>query len=142
MGQSVVATLESGNSAEFSFGYQADKLGWNLYRHGWPDFLVEREGELFAVEVKQGKDELNERQKATLSALDRAGIPCFVWRPDTGFELFGSTRPKFRIETIRIEGIPAFVCPNCRSPFKRKRLIQRFCSAKCRKEAWFKGRTK
>ncbi len=51
------------------------------FRAGWPDFLIEHEGKFLAVEVKQGPDRVRPRQAVMFEALDRAGIPVFVWNP-------------------------------------------------------------
>lgn len=61
--------------------------GYRVHNKGWPDFLVERpDGSIICVEVKLDKDDhLRRRQMRVCEALARAGIPTYVWRPDTGF---------------------------------------------------------
>ena len=57
--------------------------GSRLYRAGWPDFMVEGpDGKVIGVEIKSGYDFLSDRQTAMLDVLERAGIECFVWRPE------------------------------------------------------------
>jgi hypothetical protein len=57
------------------------KPGASAFRAGWPDFLVEHEGNLFCVEVKSGHDDVRESQRTMFAALDRAGIRTYVWHP-------------------------------------------------------------
>lgn len=77
------------NPAEQSFRQLAEAEGWDVTKRGWPDFLCRRNGELMAVEVKDGNDGLSPQQYETISDLRRAGIPTFVWAPDTGYTEVG-----------------------------------------------------
>lgn len=53
------------------------KAQW--FRHGWPDFLVEEDGLIFAVEVKHANDPVRPRQARIFEALERAGVSVYVW---------------------------------------------------------------
>ena len=46
---------------------------------GWPDLLVKKNNNLFAIEVKKGSDTLKNNQRRVLDALKDV-IPCFVLR--------------------------------------------------------------
>jgi hypothetical protein len=72
------------NAAEVAFVTRAlrrepDRV---ILRNGWPDFLVVEKGKTYGVEVKSRSDNLRRDQRATLAALEKAGVPCFVWCPD------------------------------------------------------------
>lgn len=69
------------NAAEILFlmALSKKKTGAKAYRAGWPDFLVEHEGSVFAVEVKAGADTVSRRQRIMFAALERAGIRTLVW---------------------------------------------------------------
>jgi hypothetical protein len=67
--------------AEGAFLLRALKQGSKVLRNGWPDFLVERDGEVFAVEVKQGPDDLSDAQVRMFAALERVGLKVYVWAP-------------------------------------------------------------
>lgn len=75
------------NLSESIFSQIAEREGKTLTRHGWPDFLVEHNGSVVAVEVKTGPDRVRENQKRCFAALERGGIAVFVWDPDHPREL-------------------------------------------------------
>lgn len=54
-----------------------------IIRAGWPDFLLERksDGRLFGVEVKSGGDYIRDTQRTCFEALERGGVPVYVWHP-------------------------------------------------------------
>lgn len=57
--------------------------GAKWWRAGWPDYLVEEEGKLFAIEVKKRRnDMLRESQSAIFPLLERLGTRVYVWSPD------------------------------------------------------------
>lgn len=67
--------------AEQQFVVHAAGKG-KAFRGGWPDFLLEREGQKpIGIEVKKGGDQLRPAQVKMLAALERAGIDSFVWDP-------------------------------------------------------------
>lgn len=77
------------NPIEQEFRQLAESQGWDVTKRGWPDFICRRNGELMAVEVKGPHDGLSREQYQAISDLRRAGIPTFVWSPDTGFTEVG-----------------------------------------------------
>ena len=60
----------------------AKKLGFRVYKQGWPDFLIEKNGKYVAVEVKE-RSGLAPRQQLMHEALKRAGLKVIVVTPDT-----------------------------------------------------------
>jgi hypothetical protein len=74
--------------AELAFALWAEAVGWVVTKRGWPDFICYREKQLMAVEVKAGKDGLRVEQVNALSALNRAGIPTYVWTRESGLRPF------------------------------------------------------
>jgi hypothetical protein len=71
------------NGSESVFWEMETERGSLVLRAGWPDFLVERaDGRIVGIEIKSGQDVLSQRQTAMLDLLERAGIVCFVWRPE------------------------------------------------------------
>lgn len=71
--------------AERHFREFARRKRWTVLRPGWPDFLcIDNDGQLRAVEVKQGRDLPSERQFRTLDLLnERSDIDVFVWIRET-----------------------------------------------------------
>lgn len=65
---------------EARFKARAAAKGWIPHRPSWPDFLVEYDGGLIAVEVKSRKDEVSPTQRATFDLLEQAGIHVYLWR--------------------------------------------------------------
>lgn len=51
-----------------------EQQGWTVLRHGWPDFLCIRNGEVKAAEVKTNADRLRQRQLDNHAALRSAGV--------------------------------------------------------------------
>lgn len=49
------------------------------YRAGWPDFLVQEDGKTYGVEVKCGIDDIRDSQRVMFDALERCGIPVYIW---------------------------------------------------------------
>jgi hypothetical protein len=77
------------DQSEITFVEWAEKAGWRVGRSGWPDFLLEKCGEIKCVEVKLHRHTpLRPGQRRVLSALASYGVPCFVWTPDDGFVRF------------------------------------------------------
>lgn len=61
--------------------------GWTPTKRGWPDFFCVRGNEVCAVEVKRSKRAaLKQNQLVIMGILSAAGIRCFLWSPDGGFE--------------------------------------------------------
>jgi hypothetical protein len=107
------------NPSEARFFAKAKGRGWFLMRHGWPDFLVERDGEFIGVEVKQtdrrfGADYIRANQAAMFSVLERAGIKVYVWyrnKPDKlepwrkAYERQGKRNSRAERKARQIEGL-------------------------------------
>jgi hypothetical protein len=70
------------NRTEAQFAAWARNEGWRTTKRGWPDFLCNRDDQLMAVEVKGGSDYLRPEQRDALTALNRIGMPTFVWSPE------------------------------------------------------------
>ena len=68
------------SGAEAKFKARATEKGWRPHRPSWPDFLVETESGLIAVEVKARTDELSQFQIETFTLLESAGIPVYIWK--------------------------------------------------------------
>lgn len=60
----------------------AKDLGFRVYRQGWPDCLIEKDGKYVAVEVKEGSG-LTERQSLMHQVLERAGLRVLMVTPET-----------------------------------------------------------
>jgi VRR-NUC domain-containing protein len=69
------------NTAERAFLLRAQSRAV-VYRSGWPDFLVELSAEkTIGVEVKLAGDIVRRNQAKMFAALERCGIPVFIWNP-------------------------------------------------------------
>lgn len=69
------------NGNEELFRTRAKEKRLRVHRSGWPDFLVEAEGGTYAVEVKAANDVVRLNQAIMFDALERSGIPVYVWEP-------------------------------------------------------------
>lgn len=85
-------TVRRLNASEQQFVARCQTKSVVWYRSGWPDFLCEIDGGLIGVEVKQGVDRLKPAQVRMHAALERAGIPVYVWNPDLSGVLVRSRR--------------------------------------------------
>lgn len=74
------------NPHEFAFYSWAVSQGWQVTKQGWPDFICRRGDEVMAVEVKGGNDGVSSYQWATLKDLRLAGLPAFLWTPESGLQ--------------------------------------------------------
>jgi hypothetical protein len=68
------------SGAEAKFKARATEKEWRPHRPSWPDFLVETESGLIAVEVKARTDELSQTQIETFTLLESVGIPVYIWK--------------------------------------------------------------
>lgn len=68
------------SSAEAKFKARATQKGWRPHCPSWPDFLVETDPGLVAVEVKARIDELSPTQIESFTLLGSAGIPVYIWK--------------------------------------------------------------
>jgi hypothetical protein len=76
------------SDAERKFQQDALKAGWEIFRAGWPDYLIIKGKKYSFVEVKGRGDCLNLKQKLMLNTLLGLGLKCYTWRPDSGFKLY------------------------------------------------------
>jgi hypothetical protein len=54
------------------------EAGYEVFEHGWPDFLLSRDGELLAVEYKNDNDRCSDRQKQIHGFLNLIGLRTVV----------------------------------------------------------------
>ena len=59
-----------------------EKLGWKIFRDGWPDFILTRGHEIKIVEVKSNGCRLSLNQQTTHDILKKIGITVIIDRPD------------------------------------------------------------
>lgn len=59
----------------------ARRKGFRVYKQGWPDYLIEKDGKYMGVEVKEGNG-LGEHQWLMHQALERAGLKVVLITPD------------------------------------------------------------
>lgn len=64
------------------FPILARRKGFRIYKQGWPDFLIEKDGKYMGVEIKEG-NKLGEHQWLMHQALEKAGLKVIVITPDT-----------------------------------------------------------
>ena len=83
------------NKAEAQF-IKALPPHWHAIKMGWPDFLiVSSKGQLAAVEVRRTRTRvLKSIQITCMRLLSRAGLPCFRWSPDTGYDRIAVAVPE------------------------------------------------
>lgn len=76
------------NEAEALFFEKASAAGWTSTKRGWPDFFcVNDKGEFCCVEVKPTeRQRLKRDQIQIMRYLKSAGIRCYKWTPDGGFQ--------------------------------------------------------
>ena len=78
--------LQSNNKAEKEFAQKAMEKGWNVYKTGWPDYLIIKGNRIAFVEVKDKRDPIRQNQKRILNALVNHGFNCYIWHPKKGFK--------------------------------------------------------
>lgn len=70
-------------TAEQQFIEKVTKRPCRVYRHGWPDFLVELgDGRTMAIEVKDRGDMIRASQRRMFAALERLRIRVMIWTPE------------------------------------------------------------
>lgn len=73
--------------AQGDFWDLATSKGWEVIQRGWPQFLISNGGKVIGVKVKPSSGRvLTEDEATVMGALSHAGLPCFVWSPDGGFD--------------------------------------------------------
>lgn len=74
-------------SIEDDFDRWAKKQGYKVYKNGYPDRVIEKDGEYIFVEVKNRGEKLTEDQKVMHNILRNCGLKVIVARPsDINFE--------------------------------------------------------
>jgi hypothetical protein len=68
---------------EALFKSKCAEKGWTVHRPSWPDFLVQTNDGLIAVEVKGPDDVISKTQAATFSLLESIGVAVYIWRNTT-----------------------------------------------------------
>lgn len=77
------------NLAEGAFWDLATERGWQITKRGWPDYFVQKDGHIIAVEVMPSAGRAPRfDQRQVMAALEAAGIRCFIWSPEGGFRPF------------------------------------------------------
>lgn len=81
-------TRKPKNVAEGLFYDKMNAEGWTLTKQGWPDFFcVNDKGEFCCVEVKpKATHRLKNNQHEVMRYLQQAGVKCYKWTPDAGFQ--------------------------------------------------------
>lgn len=91
------------NVAEDRLKKIVKKKGYNVYRNGWPDFIIQKNGKVVAIEVKALQTEkLEEEQLAIMGLLSSLGIKCLRWSPDKGFDKFDASYTRTPIKPLRM----------------------------------------
>lgn len=76
------------NALETAEKSELEKEGWVVYRNGWPDFAIEKNGVLRFVEVKSEADEPSAEQNRMFKLLSRyTGITVEIRRPTSAASL-------------------------------------------------------
>ena len=104
--------------------------GWELLKNGWPDILAVKEDRVIVCEVKAKRGiRLKEDQLRCMSLLSRAGVECYRWDKDDGFQPYNETLPDVkalnRARKTREQRAAAHTCPICKR--KEKGLRDLVC---------------
>lgn len=77
--------LRPKNETEAKFFDWIMEQGYKASKRGWPDFFcLGPNEELMVVEVKPDGHVPTQWQKTIMAALQKAGIPCYLWSPTEG----------------------------------------------------------
>lgn len=68
------------SQSEALFKKRAAEKGYVVHRPSWPDFILEKDGKLFFVEVKSRTDQASKNQKSTFHLLKKHGFPVYLWK--------------------------------------------------------------
>lgn len=70
------------NKAEEQFAQEAMALGWQVTKHGYPDFICYRGHQIMLVKVfKNGNFHLKKAHVKFMNTLKKFGVPCYKWNP-------------------------------------------------------------
>ena len=72
--------------SEKIFDEKAKENGYIIYKHGFPDRVIEKDGKIVFVEVKHPKSHLSNNQKEMHNLLRRLGLNVVTWKPNMKFE--------------------------------------------------------
>jgi hypothetical protein len=79
--------LRPNNETEGKFFDWVLEQGYKASKRGWPDFFcIGPNEELMVVEVKPDGRMPTQWQKTIMAALQKAGIPCYLWTPSQGLQ--------------------------------------------------------
>jgi len=73
----------------------AERFGYEIYRSGWPDRVLEKDGKIIFVEIKSMNDELTPKQKRAHKLLRKVGIKVETVYADEFVKFF------MRLEPVR-----------------------------------------
>jgi hypothetical protein len=63
----------------------AEDAGWKVATRGWPDFLLQKDDRIIAVQtIPTGRRKLRQNDAVLQGILTELGVPCFAWSPDLG----------------------------------------------------------
>jgi hypothetical protein len=68
------------------FDEKAESEGYILYRHGFPDRAIEKDGKIVLVEVKGQNCNLEKNQRKLHKLLKKLGIEVKIWKPGMSLE--------------------------------------------------------
>jgi len=75
------------NKAEAGLFNLMSSAGWEVTKRGWPDFACFKDGKFVCIEVKPKRSHsLKMYQHKVMFALMQAGVKCYRWSPNDGFE--------------------------------------------------------
>lgn len=72
--------------SEAQFKDKAINRGYIVHRPSWPDFILEKDNQLYFVEVKSNKDSVSNTQKETFNLLERHGHKIFLWKNNKDYK--------------------------------------------------------
>lgn len=75
--------------------------GWQVFKRGWPDFLVVKGGVVRLIEVKgKSKYHLKPQQASIASQLRALGVIVEMWAPDTAPASLPEPPPAVALEDV------------------------------------------
>lgn len=69
---------------EKKFDEWAKKEGYKIYKDGYPDRAIKKDGKVIFVEIKGPKDRLRKSQKKMHGLFKELGLKVIVWQPRQG----------------------------------------------------------
>ena len=68
-------------NAEKEFDEWAKSQNYKIYKHGFPDRAIEKDGNIIFVEVKSDKDKITKAQREMHKLFEKLGLNVIIWRP-------------------------------------------------------------